>query len=248
MIVLSVDSSAKTAGVALVQDGRLLYESYLATGFTHSETLLTLVDGALRLCRVQPQQVDVFALTAGPGSFTGLRIGMALVKGLAAADEKPCVPVSTLHALAAGCDAPGLIVPAMDARRNEVYTAAFLQTEQGLCRLIEDTAQNADVTAAWIARYIAAHPGVSVTLVGDGAALCLEACQKANLAEVRAAAEAVRCRCAGAAALLGEQRALAGETVPAGQLRPDYHRLCQAERERAEKLAAEKESAQSSGR
>ena len=136
MIVLGMDSSAKTAGVAILRDGALLYESWLGTGFTHSETLLELTDAALRAVRITPAQVDVYAVTAGPGSFTGLRIGMALVKGLADANNTPCVPVSTLRALAAACDVPGLVVPAMDARRGEVYTAAFVKNTDGtLCRL-----------------------------------------------------------------------------------------------------------------
>ena len=233
MIVLGLDSSAKTAGVAVVrreaQQSLLVYESWLSAGLTHSETLLELVDGALRACRLQPGQVDVYAVTAGPGSFTGLRIGMALVKGLAAANNTPCVPVSTLEALAAGCDAPGVIVPAMDARRGEVYTAAFLRDAAGLHRLRPDTAEPA-AKAAEAALAAARDNAAGLTLLGDGEALTLP---------IWCMDEDHRCRAAAAAAHIGAQQAQAGLVVEAGQLRPDYHRLCQAERERAERLAAQ---------
>ena len=242
MIVLGLDSSAKTAGVAVVrreaQQSLLVYESWLSAGLTHSETLLELVDGALRACRLQPGQVDVYAVTAGPGSFTGLRIGMALVKGLAAANNTPCVPVSTLEALAAGCDAPGVIVPAMDARRGEVYTAAFLRDAAGLHRLRPDTAAPA-AKAAEAALAAARDNAAGLTLLGDGAALCRAALPQALTLPVWCMDEDHRCRAAAAAAHIGAQQAQAGLVVEAGQLRPDYHRLCQAERERAERLAAQ---------
>ncbi len=240
MIILGLDSSAKTAGVAIAEcsgdTAQLLYEGWLGTGFTHSETLLELVDSALRACRLDVGAVELYALTAGPGSFTGLRIGMSLVKGLAAPGNVPCVPVSTLKALAAGCDAPGLLVPAMDARRNEVYTAVFLLDAAGLHRLTDDSALPAAAAAQTAADLAAAH-GVGVTVLGDGAHLVTKAwpaaCPAPWLADpVR------RTRAAAAAALLGAAAAATGDTLPAADLRPDYHRLCQAERERNEKLAA----------
>lgn len=241
MIVVGIDSSAKTAGVAVRQDGALLYESWLGTGFTHSETLLELTDAALRAVRITPSQVDVFAVTAGPGSFTGLRIGMALVKGLAAANSTPCVPVSTLHALAESVDAAGLIVPAMDARRGEVYTAAFEKGADGtLTRLRDDTAESAAAAVEFAAAWCAQHPGKTVTLAGDGAHLCHAAWLKRTDAgdRVHLADADIRTRAAAAAARIGGQQAAQGFAVPADELRPDYHRLCQAERERAEREAA----------
>ncbi len=242
MIVLGLDSSAKTAGVAVVRDGALLYESWLGTGFTHSETLLELTDAALRAVRITPAEVDVYAVTAGPGSFTGLRIGMALVKGLAAAAGTPCVPVSTLLALAAGVDAPGLIVPAMDARRGEVYTAAFFRDTDGtLTRLREDTAEPAAAAMDHAAAWCAGQPGHTVTLVGDGAQLCFAEWQRRGADAgftARLASADCRTRAAAAAAHIGAQEAVDGLAMPAAELRPDYHRLCQAERERAERKAA----------
>ncbi len=243
MIVLGLDSSAKTAGVAIVRssaDGAaaLLYEGYLATGYTHSETLLQLVDDALRACRLAVSEVDVYALTAGPGSFTGLRIGMALIKGLAAAKAAPCVALSTLQALAAGWEMPGVVVPAMDARRAEVYTAAFVRRADGtLQRITDDDARPAADTAAAAAALAQQH-GLPAILLGDGAHLVAAAWPTEAAAPTLVSA-AQRTRAAGPAALLGAAAAAAGDTLPAAELRPDYHRLCQAERERAEKLAAE---------
>ena len=241
MIVLGIDSSAKTAGVAVLRDGTLLYESWLGTGFTHSETLLELTDAALRAVRITPAAVDVYAVTAGPGSFTGLRIGMALVKGLAAVNDTPCVPVSTLRALAAACDVPGLIIPAMDARRGEVYTAAFCKRADGtLLRLRDDTAESAAAAMDFAAAWCAENPGCSVTLVGDGAYLCAADWAKRGLdvPAVRLASEDLRTRAAAAAAHIAAEEAAAGQAMSAAELRPDYHRLCQAERERAEREAA----------
>ena len=101
MNILAVDTAGKTLGVALLQDGRLKYECYLDGGMTHSETLMPLVDHCLKLCGLTCADIDLFGVNAGPGSFTGLRIGLAAVKGLAFPRETPCAPVSTLEALAA---------------------------------------------------------------------------------------------------------------------------------------------------
>lgn len=267
MIVLGVDSAAKTAGVALLrhqsgQPDSLLYESYLSAVATHSENLLCMVDDALRACRLTAADLGLLAVCAGPGSFTGLRIGMALVKGLAAARGTPCVPVSTLRALAAGCAAEGLVAPAMDARRGEVYTAAFWKTPDGLLRLTDDTACPAATAASAALSAADAYlrgnaadcpaqpagcppadplplPG-PVTLAGDGAAL-LAAAWPRNGPPLRVPQQQqppLPPHTAAAAAAIAAARADAGGAVRAGELRPDYHRLCQAERERAEKLAA----------
>ena len=234
MNILALDSSAKTAGVALLGDGRLLYESYLATGFTHSETLLQLVDGALTACRLTPAEIGCYAVTSGPGSFTGLRIGLALVKGLAAAHGTPCVPVSTLHALAEGCPADGLILSAMDARRNEVYTALFRRENGVLRRLTEDAALPAADAVRAAADALAGQP-LPVTLVGDGAHLCRALWPETTPALLLP--EALRTRAAAAAAAIAGREAADGNTVSAGELRADYHRLCQAERELLQKTS-----------
>ena len=131
MTVLGLDCAGKTAGVALCRDGELFYESRLCAGFTHSETLLPLCEEALRACRLSLQDISLLAVTAGPGSFTGLRIGLATVKGLAFAHGTPCAGVSTLEALAFCAPPVGSCVCALDARRGEVYHAGFSMGPQG---------------------------------------------------------------------------------------------------------------------
>ncbi|MEG1477822.1 MAG: tRNA (adenosine(37)-N6)-threonylcarbamoyltransferase complex dimerization subunit type 1 TsaB, partial [Oscillospiraceae bacterium] len=125
MKCFSLDSAGKTAGVALMEDGRLLYEAYLNSGNTHSVSLLPLVESAFNMAGITAKDIDLFAVNAGPGSFTGIRIGLALVKGLALPNNTPCVGTSTLESLAYGFGGEGTILAALDARRGEVYYAAF---------------------------------------------------------------------------------------------------------------------------
>ena len=136
MNILAVDTAGKTAGVALLQDDRLLYECYLDAGMTHSETIMPLIDNCLKFCHLTCADIDVYGVNAGPGSFTGLRIGLAAVKGLAFPRETLCAPVSTLEALAAAHTGEGTVLCALDARRAQVYSAAFdLATHE---RLMDD--------------------------------------------------------------------------------------------------------------
>ena len=138
MNILAVDTAGKTVGVALLQDDRLLYECYLDAGMTHSETLMPLIDNCLKLCGMGCKDIDLYGVNAGPGSFTGLRIGLAAVKGLAFPRETLCAPVSTLEALAAAHTGCGTVLCALDARRAQVYSAAFdLETHE---RLMDDDA------------------------------------------------------------------------------------------------------------
>ena len=116
MNILAVDTAGKTAGVALLQDDRLLYEVYLDAGMTHSETLMPMIDTCLKMCGMTCADIDLYGVNAGPGSFTGLRIGLAAVKGLAFPRETLCAPVSTLEALAAAHTGEGTVLCALDAR------------------------------------------------------------------------------------------------------------------------------------
>ena len=115
MNILAVDTAGKTAGVALLQDDRLLYEVYLDAGMTHSETLMPMIDTCLKTCGMTCADIDLYGVNAGPGSFTGLRIGLAAVKGLAFPRETLCAPVSTLEALAAAHTGEGTVLCALDA-------------------------------------------------------------------------------------------------------------------------------------
>ena len=165
MNILAVDTAGKTAGVALLQDDRLLYEVYLDGGMTHSETLMPMIDTCLKLCGLTCADIDLYAVNAGPGSFTGLRIGLAAVKGLAFPRETLCAPVSTLEALAAAHTGEGTVLCALDARRAQVYSAAFdLATHT---RLLDDDARAVTDLADFVE-----NCKKPLFFVGDGAALC----------------------------------------------------------------------------
>ena len=234
MNILAVDTAGKTAGVALMQDERLLYECYLDGGLTHSETLLPLIDHCFKLCGMTCADIDLYGVNAGPGSFTGLRIGLAAVKGLAFPRETLCAPVSTLEALAAAHVGEGTVLCALDARRAQVYSAAFdLTTHQ---RLMEDDARAVDDLADF-----AENCKKPLFFVGDGAALCYN--KYGQLPGVLPVPPALTGGRAAAVALVARRMALAGQAVLPEALLPDYHRLSQAERERAARLAAEEKAA-----
>ena len=125
MTILGIDTAGRTMSVALLENDTLLCEQTLATGLTHSETLLPMIDTALRACSLTVNDLDVLGATNGPGSFTGLRIGLSVIKGLAQPRQIPCVGVSTMAALAYGVNGAGTVIAAQDARRGQVYWAAF---------------------------------------------------------------------------------------------------------------------------
>ena len=230
MNILAVDTAGKTAGVALLQDDRLLYECYLDAGMTHSETLMPLVDACLKQCSKSCADIDLFGVNAGPGSFTGLRIGLAAVKGMAFPRETLCAPVSTLEALAACHTGEGTVLCALDARRQQVYSAAFdLATQE---RLMEDDARAVSDLADFVKT--CKKP---LFFVGDGAYLCYNK-YGAEPGVLNVPPELRGGRAAGVARV-AKLMAKRGETVLPEALLPDYHRLSQAERERAERLAAQ---------
>ena len=126
MRILALETSAKAVSAAITEDGRLLAAGYQDTGLTHSRTLMPVVEHLLRNTGLTLREMDAVAAAAGPGSFTGIRIGISAAKGLAFSAEKPAVGVSTLAAMARNVSfAGGLIVCAMDARRNQIYNALF---------------------------------------------------------------------------------------------------------------------------
>ena len=126
MLILAFESSAKPASVALLRDGKLLSVYTQCSQLTHSRTLLPMAEDMLKNAELTLRDVDLFAVAHGPGSFTGVRIGVSTVKGLAWALDKPCVGVSTLEAMAwNGVAAGGFVCPVMDARRSQVYNALF---------------------------------------------------------------------------------------------------------------------------
>ena len=230
MICLGIESAGKTAGVAIWEEDAPLYEATLSAGFTHSESLLEMIQTALTAARLTAADIDLWAVCAGPGSFTGLRIGLALVKGLAFATGAPCVGVSTLEALAWCAGPAATVVPALDARRGQVYAAAF-QAGQPPRRLLEDAARD----PASLADFVESCKKPLV-FVGDGAEICYNRYKDvpgvARLPGFLAASRAA------GVCLAAMEQARQGNTQSGEQLRPQYLRLSQAERERAEKLAA----------
>ena len=230
MLTLGIDSSAAAASAAVVEDGRLLGEFFVNTKQTHSQTLLPMVQNLLETVNHSCGDVDVLAVSHGPGSFTGVRIGVACVKGMALVSDTPCVGVSTLEAIAwGGIFAQGaLLCAVMDARCGQVYNALF-QAEGGtLRRLTEDRA----LSIADLEKECRGF-GEKVLLLGDGAALCHKTFQAWG---ARLAPEAIRFQRASSVALLGEEAAQAGKTISASALAPVYLRLPQAERELKKRL------------
>lgn len=232
MRILGFDTAAKTASVSLTEDGKLVSEFYLDSGFTHSETVLPMAKALLAAARLTPSDIDLFAVNVGPGSFTGLRIGIAAVKALAMSLNKPCAAVSTLEALAENLvGIPGVICSVMDARCDQVYTAFFESDGEKIVRKTPDRAISADELYADVEK-IFAETGEKVRLVGDGAMLCLK---KFGEEKLCAAEPQLLFGHAFGTCLAAEKIIKNEETVSAGELCPNYLRLAQAEREKLQK-------------
>lgn len=228
MICMGIDAAGRTAGVALTKDDQLLYECFVNGGLSHSETLMGLVDGAFKATGLAPTDLDLYGVCAGPGSFTGLRIGLCAVKGLAFPANTPCAAVSTLEALAWSHAGTGTVVAAQDARRGEVYWAAFdLATHQ---RITPDAASSVEEI-----RTVAETCPKPLLFVGDGAYLCESAFSA--VPGVLPCPAALRVARAAGVCLAAKAMAERGETCLPAALLPSYHRLSQAERQRAERLA-----------
>ena len=228
MKILAFETSAKAASVALLEKGKLLGESYQNTGLTHSQTLMVMAEDLLKTCNLTARDVEAVAVAAGPGSFTGVRIGVAAAKGFAWGAELPCYGVSTLEAMARNLGVyQGYVVPAMDARRNQVYTAIFHAEKGKLERVAEDMA----ISLAELGEKIKNFPE-PVFLVGDGALLCYNTLLEEVPGLVLPPEHRMYQRAAGVA-LAAQAMADAGVPGNGAELTPNYLRLSQAERERA---------------
>lgn len=223
MKILSIDSSSITASAAVTENGKTLAESFINNGLTHSQTLMPMVQKVLSDSGVSVSDLDLLSVTHGPGSFTGVRIGIASVKGIADAAQKDCMPVSTLEAIAEplrGFD--GVVCAVMDARCNQVYTASFMNG----FRLCEDRAVLIDELGTELNKI-----GKKAVFIGDGALLCYERL-KGILPDITVADEAVRYIHASNIGFLAERKLTEGECpVKSDKLVPFYLRLPQAERE-----------------
>ena len=228
MLLLAFETSAKAGSVALMKDSVLLGESYQNTGLTHSQTLMCMAESLLSQCGYTPQQVEAVAVAAGPGSFTGVRIGVAAAKGFAWGKRIPCYGTSTLESMALNLGVyEGTVCAVMDARRNQVYNALFKAEKGVLTRLCEDRAISIEELKSQL-------PDGPVFLVGDGSKLCKQYIPEAILAPEHRLHQ----RAAGVA-LAAEAMIARGESGDAMTLEPNYLRLSQAERERAERMSKE---------
>ena len=237
MLILAIDTTAVTASAAVCEwDGKDIKRFSLSSvnnGLTHSETLFSLIDNALKVFGKSVKDVELFAVSAGPGSFTGVRIGVSAVKGLAF-DGRAVAAVSTLEALAENVGAEGVICPLMDARRGVFYNALFKRTEGVLERLTPDRAISAEELSAELAEHGTAY------ICGDGAYLFDSL--HSGTAKLVNPALGSRYQNALSVALCGAKQYMAGETVNASSLSTIYLRKPQAEREREEKLKKEEQS------
>ena len=231
MLILAFETSAKAASVALVENGKLLGESYQNTGLTHSQTLMVMAEDLLKQCGKTVNDITAVAVAQGPGSFTGVRIGVAAAKGFAWGREIPCYGISTLEAMAASLGAwEGHVCACMDARRNQVYNAIFLADGAAPLRLTADRA----ISLTDLKEELE-HIDGPIYLVGDGAELTYmtlapEIPELILLPEHRLHQRAV------GVALLAQVKIWAGDPGDGNALTPNYLRLSQAERERMEKL------------
>ena len=228
MLILAFESSAKAASAALVKDGKLISQYSQCSDLTHSRTLLPMGEDMLKNAELKLSDVDLIAVAHGPGSFTGIRIGVSMVKGLAWAGDKACVGVSTLEALAwHGLAAGGYVCPVMDARRNQVYNAIFKIEDGRPVRVTEDR----PIALEELAEEVKAI-GAPMFLVGDGAELTYKYLSEKSLA-CTVAPENLRWQSAWGVAMAAMDK----EAGDADSLLPVYLRLSQAERERNERLA-----------
>ncbi len=228
MKLLAMDSSALVASVALCEDDIRLGEITIENGNTHSETLLPNIEFLLSRFSLDVAHIDAFAVSAGPGSFTGVRIGAATAKGLAFGTGKPCVGVSTLEALAQNlAHIDGLIVPVMNARRGQVYTAVFSARNGVLSRLSPDSAIAITELDALLGNY--EEP---VRLVGDGYEITAERLTHPILP----VPHSLRGQSAYSVAQVARRMLEAGGNFSDITLSPSYLRLSQAERERRERM------------
>lgn len=226
MNILSLDTSAKAASVSVVTEQKVLAEYSVNVNLTHSQTIMPMCENLLSCCGVSLEQIDYFAVSNGPGSFTGLRIGISAIKGMAYALQKPCVAVSTLEALSYNSsDFTGMICCVMDARCNQVYNAIYRHSPSEHNCLVSDQAVSVQQLQQQLLSL--AQP---ILLVGDGADLCYNEYQK-TIPDIQLSGIANRYQRASSVGLAAIQKIKNGQTLSASDLTPEYLRLPQAQRE-----------------
>lgn len=235
MKILAIDTSATAASAALCDENKIIGEFFINTKLTHSRTLMPMVESLLANTNVQTSDITAVAVNCGPGSFTGVRIGVAAAKGLAFADDLPCIEVSTLESLAYNVQsANGIICPVMDARCSQVYNALFKCDGVKPERLCEDRALSIVELSDELKGY-----NERIILVGDGAELCYNT-MKELLPNVELAPMTVRFQRASSTALIALEKFNNSEVLSAAEIMPMYLRLPQAQRELKKKMEEKK--------
>jgi len=232
MKIVGIESTAVTASTALAEDDRCLFLFSQTTSLKHSETLLPMLESGLKYTSHTMDDVDLIAVTAGPGSFTGVRIGVSMAKGLAFARSIPCVGVSTLESLAYNLKGfRGLLCPVMDARRGQLYNALFLSDGEAITRLTPDRL----ISAEDLKKEMAEREDEAIYFCGDGYRIARE---KIGLSGVKETPEALRHQNAFSTTQIAREiyeKAEDKQTFTDERLAPIYLRASQAEREQAEK-------------
>lgn len=233
MKILALDSSGIVASVALLEDDTLLAEYTVNYKKTHSQTLLPMLDEVAKMTELDMETIDAIAVAAGPGSFTGLRIGSATAKGLGLALKKPLIPVPTVDALAYNLfDTEQIVCPIMDARRNQVYTGIYCYENHKMVVLEEQMAVSITELLEKLNRY-----GKPVVFLGDGVPVFRKIIEETLVPECTFAPAHLNKQRAAAVGALGMIYYNEGRIESAVEHAPDYLRVSQAERERAEKEA-----------
>ena len=231
MTYVGFECSAAPASVALWRDGKLLGEFFCNVAVTHSQTLLPMFDALLESCNVGIDEIDGYCISSGPGSFTGIRIGISAVKGLAAAKSLPCVGVSTLLGIANGVlPYEGPIAAVMDARCDQFYCALFLSDGEKIIRIFDDMALSRAELCGKITE-VSAKYDKKVLLAGDGATVFYKGFKSDELPPARLAPESCRYQSARAVITAACPSFENGNTVMPKELLPVYLRLPQAQRE-----------------
>lgn len=235
MRILGIESSSLVASVAIVEDGVTMGEYTVNFKKTHSQTLLPMIDAMMRLLEIKPESLDAIAVSGGPGSFTGLRIGSATAKGLGMALKKPLIHVPTLDATAYNLfGTEALICPVMDARRNQVYTGLYRFKEQFETIFPQDALDMNDLVDR------INQLGERVIFLGDGVPVYRAVIEERLTVPFAFAPAHVNRQRAASVAALGAEYFAAKKVETAEEHKPDYLRKSQAEREREEKEQQEK--------
>ena len=236
MKILAFDSTAKAASVAVCEDERCLALYTIDNGLTQSELLMPMAENILKCLHLSFDDIDMVTASMGPGSFTGVRIGAALVKGIAFGRDIPCVSVSTIEALARNAmPLKSVIVPVMDAKRGQVYTAIFKSDGKSATRITKDDA----ISISALAEMLKEYEGEDIYLVGDGYEVASRGLRAAGI-EIQETPPLLINENAYSIAQVALEKYKMGEFVKDTEIAPIYLRMPQAERERLERLGETK--------